>query len=194
MKIALDFDGVLAHTMKSWVRICNEMDNGVKHLTVRDIDRWSFFKKWNMSIDDAFVIFDKAWSEWEELESLEQDIYQKTHMLCNLGQTDIVTNVSEKWRSAVLKWLSFYKVEYNKLIFSKEKWKLDYDIYIDDSPSNADKIIRAGKICLLYNQPWNRGVIEKESNIEFDGTTYRIYSLYNAIDMIRDLVKADVLS
>jgi len=67
------------------------------------------------------------------------------------------------------------------MVFSSHKFDLDYDIFIDDSPDNALEISKNNKICLLYNQPWNRDVLETQ-NIR------RVYNLYHAIDVIRDIV------
>lgn len=195
MKIALDFDGVLSHTMKSWVRICNGLNNNVKPLTMRDIDVYEFFNKWDMTLKECFEIFDIAWSEWEKLEPLEQDIGQKTHILCNLGKTDIVTNVTKKWQESIRMWLKCQGVEYSELVFSRDKWELNYDVYIDDAAHNAERIVEAGNICLLYNQPWNRHINTKDGyKYNNGGQIYRVYSLYHAIDVIKDLMKANDLT
>ncbi|MEM2781996.1 MAG: hypothetical protein QXG45_04675, partial [Nitrososphaerota archaeon] len=51
------------------------------------------------------------------------------------------------------------------------KSELDYDVYIDDSPINAEEIASAGKYVALYDRPWNRDVkdtdrIKRVTNLE----------------------------
>ena len=196
MKIALDFDGVLSHTMKRWVAVFNlhyKDKYEIDELTIREIDRWAFFEKFNMPVDEAFEIFDKCWTNWEKLEPLEQDIYQKTKMLSNLahGELDIVTTVSEDKIPFITRWLLRHDIVYRKVIHSKEKHKLDYDVYIDDSPKNVTEMYDAGKVVLMYNQPWNRHIDDIKMKEAFSGRLLmRVYNLYHAIDVIRSLERA----
>jgi len=51
------------------------------------------------------------------------------------------------------------------------KSELDYDVYIDDSPVNAEEIASAGKHVALYDRPWNKYVkdtdrIKRVMNLE----------------------------
>lgn len=190
MRISLDFDGVLSHTMKSWVLKYNEKYGA--NITTRAVERWSFFEDFGLGVKDAFVIFEEAWSDIQKLEPLEQDIWQKTKMLSNIGQLDVVTNVNVNMAANIKKWLDKYGVVRNKLVFSEKKWELDYDVFIDDSPDNILKIIKNGKIALVYNQPWNRH-IDDQGVYEGSGLVYRVYNLYHAIDMIKSLREANVL-
>ncbi len=182
MKIALDFDGVLSHTMKSWVKNYNKSysDKYNKQISVRDIDKWAFYESWGMGKEECFDIFDQCWQDWEKLEPLEQDLWQKTKMLCNLGEVDIVTSVSERWLPEIECWLQCQGIHYNKLVHSDTKADLDYDVYIDDSQMNIERVVGAGKIALMLNQPWNREVLTTDKII-------RVYNLYHAIDVIREL-------
>lgn len=182
MKIALDFDGVLSHTMKSWVKNYNKSysDKYNKQISVRDIDKWAFYESWGMGKEECFDIFDQCWQDWEKLEPLEQDLWQKTKMLCNLGEVDIVTSVSERWLPEISLWLQCQGIHYNKLVHSDTKADLDYDVYIDDSQMNIERVVGAGKIALMLNQPWNREVLTTDKII-------RVYNLYHAIDVIREL-------
>ncbi len=151
------------------------------------IDQWGFYEPLGITIEECMEIFEEAWRDWNLLEPMEQDMWQKTHMLCNLGKTDIVTNARPSAEESIKKWLVEHNIEYNELIFSKEKWKLDYDVYIDDSPSNLQKVFDEGKVALIYNQPWNRHVEEFEISLNHNGRIQRVYNLYDAIDVIRSL-------
>lgn len=181
MKIALDFDNVLAHTTQFWVEICNHRNNGAMMMTTRDVETWDFWKTMGLDKEEAFQIFDICWSGWDKIPSLEHETHQKVKMIKNLSdRTDIVTSVKEQHKNDIFSWLKKFKIPYDRLVFSTNKFDLDYDIFIDDSPDNALEIAKNNKICLLYNQPWNRKV-QESNNIR------RVYNLYHAIDIIRDL-------
>lgn len=177
MRIALDFDGVLGHTMDLWVDEYNRQHPS-KRITIEDVDRWAFFEKpeIDMSVDDAFEIFDYCWRHWEQIKPNEVDQDVKVNKLKKFGVVDIVTSVVKN-KDGIRKWLTMHNIDTHDIVFSQEKWNLDYDLYIDDSPHNAEEIRKLGKICLLYNQDWNRDVKE-------NGKVIRVYGLDHAIDVI----------
>lgn len=154
----------------------NEKHN--KNVTTRDIERWEFYQDFDLNIEECFSIFDEAWGDWTRLEPMEQDLYQKTKMLNNIGKVDIVTAIHEYQKKNIILWLCKHGVKYNKIVFSTKKEELDYTVFIDDSPNNAKNFLENNKLCLLYNQPWNRHV----KNTMY---TTRIYNLYHAIDVLR---------
>lgn len=177
MKIALDFDGVLSHTMQAWVDEFNVLHPS-KKTTIRDVQEWAFFEKEPFSItyDEAFDIFDFCWKHWEDLRPLEVNQDWKVERLGTLGKLDVVSAIVKN-KEGIRRWLATQKIPTNEVVFSQEKWDLSYDIYIDDSPVNVYKIKKAGKICILYDQPWNR-------NVKTNGQVKRVYSLNHAYDTI----------
>ena len=180
MKIALDFDGVLAHTMRLWVDEFNRLHPS-KKITIKDIDQWSFFKKESIGIsyDETFEIFDFCWKHWELLKPLEVDQGLKVEELKKLGKVHLVTSIVKN-KESIKKWLVEHEIQVDDTVFDQEKWKLGYDIYIDDSPIVATEVDKVGKICLLYDQPWNKD-IKDNKNIK------RVYNLNHAIDLIKRL-------
>ena len=177
MKIALDFDGVLAHTMGLWVDEFNRRHPS-KKTVITDVKKWSFFQyePFSITYDEAFDIFDYCWRHAEYIKPLETDQNFRIEELKELGTVDIVTSIIKN-KDNIRKWLSTYELKPNDIIFNEEKWNLDYDIFIDDSPVNAAHFIEKGKINVLYDQPWNR---------ECSGSgIFRIYNLYHAHEIIK---------
>jgi 5'(3')-deoxyribonucleotidase len=109
---------------------------------------------------------------------------EKIKILSKLcGKIDIVT-ANEKINQKYLeKFLHKYDIKYCTIIFEENKEKLHYDIFIDDSPINAQKIFDSGSSVLLYNQPWNVDVIPKEKNNIF---IHRVYSLDHTIHILQN--------
>jgi len=83
MKISLDFDGVLAHTMKRWCEVCNGLSNNAPLVDITKIKHWYFYKDFGLTREEAFIIFDIVWENWQKLEPMEVDLWQKTQMLNN---------------------------------------------------------------------------------------------------------------
>lgn len=190
MKVALDFDGVLSHTMKRWVAVCNlhYADKIGREVSLREVEKWAFFEDFGMTVNEAFAVFDKVWNNWQSLIPMEQDLDQKTKMLSNIahGELDIVTTVSEASLPNIERWLRAQKVKYRDIVHSKVKHDLDYDVFIDDNPKNVVDMANAGKLVFMYNQPWNRHIDPKEyHNLEHLGEIRRVYNLYHVIDELR---------
>ncbi|KFM18752.1 5' nucleotidasedeoxy protein, partial [Marine Group I thaumarchaeote SCGC AAA799-P11] len=62
---------------------------------------------------------------------------------------------------------------YVSVIDGPMKADLDYDVFIDDSPLNAFKFLKNKKNVILYSQPWNQHIVEKN--------VHRISNLSEAI-------------
>ena len=65
---------------------------------------------------------------------------------------------------------------YVSVIDGPMKADLDYDVFIDDSPLNAEKFLTNKKKVILYSQPWNQNF--SENNIQ------RVSNLSEAIEKI----------
>lgn len=180
MRISLDFDGVLGNTMALWV---DEFDrlHPSKKANIWDINEWNFFDKspFDINVDETFEIFDFCWKHWEQIKPIEVEQSYKINELRKLGKVDVVSAIVKN-KDSIRKWLSAQNIEIDDIVFTQEKWKLKYNYYIDDSPSNASKIKIEGKICLLYDQKWNR-------DVKTNGNIRRVYNLNHAIDVIRRL-------
>lgn len=176
LKIALDFDSVLSDTMVRWIHVFNTKKNTT--LTKNDVLSWTFWNDFGISIDEAFNIFEEVWSDWKNLPSTENNIVDSVKKLANISHVDIVTDVQESHLQYIKMWLNDKGIIYENFVSSNgTKTNLDYDVFIDDSPSIAQKASQIGKICLLYDQPWNRKVIGEN--------VIRIKNLNDAYEFIK---------
>jgi len=177
MKIAVDFDNVLADTTKLWVFEYNKY-YPTKKISIKDVNIWDFYKKpeINLTKDRAFEIFDYCWRHWEFLKTMERNLWHKMEMLSTLGKVDVVT-AAVKNKDSIRKWLADKDIQ-NELVFHTEKWKLKYDYFIDDSPTVADEVRKTDATCLLMDQLWNK-------DVKTNGRVKRVYSLGHAYDIIK---------
>ena len=97
--------------------------------------------------------------------------------LAEVGHVDIVTARELSTDNFVKNWLKLHGVKYENyvsVIDGTMKADLDYDLFIDDSPLNAEKFQKNKKNFLIYSQPWNMHI----------STSKRISSLSEASSII----------
>jgi hypothetical protein len=178
MKIALDVDGVLADVIKSWLDYNN---NRRKIITKNEITEWDFWKKFDIKPDQFDDELSLCWKSWENIPPTENNLSNAVYKLTNLGTVDIVTARERSTNTYVKNWLKTYNIHYHQYVSvenGQKKAELDYDVYIDDSPINAEKIVNVRKNVLLYSQPWNLTIN--------DSRVKRIKKLMDAVQIIKD--------
>lgn len=142
MKIALDFDGVLAdpHEMM------------LDHRGVSDGD----FEQWQNDDHEAFV--EAMLNVWDEhrvkVPPVEDNIGSKVGQIYVDHDVDIVTNTLAD-EEVVREWLDRHNVPYDDIVKNPtgtDKSELDYDVYIDDNPNLAGEV----DVLYLYDRRWNQ--------------------------------------
>ena len=181
LKIGLDVDGVLADVIHSWLNYNNKIR---KPISKEEISEWDFWKRFQIDRYDFYKELSSCWQKWHKIPSTEQNLSLSTSVLSQVGEVDIVTAREESTHTFVKNWLSSRKITYKNYVgVSKgtEKAKLDYDIFIDDSPINAKSMLDDGKSVIVYNQPWN---------LRFDDPrARRISQLKDAVPIIKTLIQ-----
>jgi len=177
MKIALDVDGVLADVIQSWLNYSNSIRGEIlKH----EITDWDFWKKFQINRYDFYSELSSCWGNWDSIPPTEANLSSVTKNLSELGQVDIVTARERSTDSYVKNWLEHFDISYDNyvsVIDGPMKADLDYDVFIDDSPLNALKIIAQNKKMILYTQPWNQRIREKQ--------IHRVSNLSEAVNEIK---------
>jgi len=176
MKICLDMDSVLADIAPVECQIIEEITG--KRIGKIHIKDWDVLEYFGIDKKISYLKFwEEVWNRWTDIHPEEEYIGGKVGELMVLGQVDVVTAskgyTSEENRK---KWLAKYHIPYSQFMatpYGEDKLSLDYNIWIDDSPHNAEAAIRANKSLLLYTQPWNVHVME-------EGKVKRIFSLSDA--------------
>ncbi len=177
MKIALDVDGVLADVITSWINHSNTKRSEIfKH----QITDWEFWKKFQINQYDFYIELNACWKNWSSIPPTEDNLSHTTKSLSDLGQVDIVTAREKSTDSFVKSWLNEHNIAYDSyvsVIDGPMKADLDYDVFIDDSPLNAENFLKNNKKMILYSQPWNQHVS--------DNKIHRVSNLFEAIKQIK---------
>jgi len=180
LKIALDVDGVLADVMHAWLSYNNRIRSTI---TKSEISEWDFWKRYDINKFDFYEELSMCWKSWETVPPTENNISLASKELSKLGTVDIVTAREDSTHDNVKNWLKMHNVTFRNYIGVVEGTKkatLDYDIFIDDSPINAQSILAAGKSVILYNQPWNLGFPDVRAR--------RIFKLKDAASIINQTI------
>jgi uncharacterized protein len=183
LRIALDVDGVLADVIASWIFYNNKIRPTILK---SQISEWDFWKNHGIKKFDFYSELSICWESWKNIPPTESDIASATTQLSNIGNVDIVTARDESTHIYVKNWLKFHKIVFKNYVGVTEgieKSRLDYDIFIDDSPINAKSMLAQGKSVILYSQPWN------ESFEDYRAT--RIHKLKNAILEIDKMINGN---
>ena len=173
MKIALDVDGVLADVIIPWLDHSNKIRTKISKHEITD---WDFWKKLDIDRYDFYDELSSCWRNWIDIPPTEVGLCDLTEKLSELAHVDIVTARERSTDQFVKDWLRHHGIKYDRyvsVISGPMKADLDYDVFIDDSPLNAAKIIGNKKRIFLYSQPWN-------SNMDEDQIS-RISSLSEAV-------------
>jgi hypothetical protein len=179
MKIALDVDGVLADVIQSWLNYNNSIR---QEISKEEISDWDFWKKFKINRYDFYAELSSCWKNWMSVPPTEPNLSSTTKNLSKIGQVDIVTARERSTDSFVKNWLNHYDISYDNyvsVIDGPMKADLDYDVFIDDSPLNALKIIQQKKKIILYSQPWNQHILEDQ--------IHRVSNLSEAIEEINSV-------
>ncbi len=158
--------------------------------TKADIDVWMFIEKLGLAGKITYnEVFEASWKRWEEIPATEAGLDKTVLELRKLGMVDVVTAAggyeSEKERK---QWLVKHGITYNSFVVvpmhlktdgGSAKLEMDYDVWIDDNPSDAVAAIKQGKRLLLYDQAWNRNIDTPTR------TVVRIKTLKQAVPIVR---------
>ena len=183
LRIALDLDGVLADTMRLWLKLWNRRTG--QELSYDDLIEWDFWKNLGISEAEFMEVMNEAWRMWKSLPPTEPNLSEKVSKLKTLGRIDIVTARPRETEKYALKWLEEHGVFYDSYVWvrsSRVKSKLDYDVFIDDSPRIVDGCVMRRKMLLLYDRPWNRNISENRF-------VRRIRSLSEAYDILKEVLR-----
>lgn len=183
LRIALDVDGVLADVITSWLSYSNKIRPTILK---SQISEWDFWRKHSIDKFDFYNELSICWKSWKNMPPTENNIAHATTQLSNLGTVDIVTARDESTHSDVKNWLRLHKINFKNyvgVLEGIEKSRLDYDVFIDDSPLNAQSILDEGKSMILYSQPWNESFDDHRAT--------RIRELKNAVPVIDKMINGN---
>ncbi|OYT42812.1 MAG: hypothetical protein B6U78_00205 [Candidatus Aenigmarchaeota archaeon ex4484_224] len=174
LRIALDFDETLVDFNLAFINYFNKRF-GIG-ITREDIKDWMFksleekFGIDHKKVQKEFVSFyRKVWnSNFEILKpTFDEDLSKMTFFLKEISEKlDIVT--LNPFVDKIRKWLEMNSIFYDEIVWVdtwEEKFNLNYNVFIDDSPILAEIFLKEkprNKFLILIEKAWNRNFEENE--------------------------------
>jgi uncharacterized HAD superfamily protein len=124
------------------------------------LERWKAWETLQITKDEFFRTLDEAWFDWRAIPPTEEHIDEKVGRLLEFGKVDIVTGRSLETVTAAKSWLKERAIRFNSFVRTekgKDKAKLNYDVFVDDSPELMSQLSSGSRRHgILYTQPWNK--------------------------------------
>ncbi len=185
MKIGVDFDDVMVHTMRGFVRLWNKASSG-PHIVYEEIDDWNLAKRLGVTEKTIHGYFNAI--DYSEVKQVPDAAIGINDLVDDGHEVRILS--SNPRQVAIRNWLDTHglrevalvagledKVKYAKLY--------DYDIIVDDKPETLRDAAVLGVHTIRFLTPWNNGMFvddKSETHTEkFDG----IYSAVNWAAILR---------
>ena len=195
MNIGIDIDGVLTDMEREVTdyatKMCVEEGLPIKVDVTQYYETDSF--NWTQEQSDRFwnkylvpyVVESNARRYAKEIIKKLRQEENKVYIITARDESGMPTEYYGKMQQLTKEWLKKYEIEYDKLIFTKDKEKLqrcienNVDVMIEDSPSNIENI--STKINVIkFDCQYNRNMEGK--NII---TAYSWYHIYDIIKKIK---------
>jgi len=162
MRVAVDLDGVCYEWQRTY-RYMMRVYRGVELPEVED-----FWFTWNAP-DKYTTAADRKWM-WKE--GVKEGLFRYGHMWqgCRIGlqalhkaghKLSVVTHRPENAVNDTLDWIALYFKNIplsgvSILSGGEPKTDVDWDLLIDDKPENIMDALKANRLGLLFDQPWNQ--------------------------------------
>ena len=152
-------DSVIAETTTPMIFWMKEKKG--KIFTKAEVADWDWVQHtYNLTTEEVVGMFAEIWGErWDTVPSTELNIEAKVEELAKLADVTIVSSASPDQADGKLKWLYKYGLKQIPVLFvpyGKTKEALPYHIFVDDRDDTIERVVAAGKIGILYDQPWNQ--------------------------------------
>ena len=176
MRIGIDCDGVLRDFIPDVVNKIKEThpQHSNKILTPTDWEWESWLPFWTEDETEKFVFEDhyyelfgpnanpikSSFDDWETIRKWAKD---------NNHELILVSAQRPHCEEPTMEWLQRWGFVFDEYHFTKEKWSIDVDVLIDDSPEKLDKfnersVSHGRPICM--KQTWNTKCHKKYMSID----------------------------
>lgn len=162
LNIGVDIDGVVRDLYHPLVSIFREK---LPNEQIKDVKEWDdyrvaahtsvgarIYKLW--FVDWAVKLYSTAPAYNEVIRDLVllRELGHKIHY--------ISAQPNQLCELLTLEWLQNEVIYYDSVHFTQEKWRIECDAYVDDSPEQLRNYTTNGKLAFKYMQPWNRGFLQ----------------------------------
>lgn len=162
MRLGIDLDGVVADFNGGWMRVYNEQFGA--ELTPTQVVSWDGLHTlthfpdmgefWGWARDHEGVSVFRHLQAYEGAVDTLRDLNRAGHDI-------VVITAKPDWAvHDTFEWLADHRIPTREVHVTEDKWKVDCDLYLDDSPYQVEELLarRADRIVCRFVRPWNRPV------------------------------------
>jgi len=181
MRIGIDIDGVLRNTYNKLVEVYLKT---FPNEWCRPVQEWnSYLLSDNFSIgDDIYDFFFNSLHTKEIY--LTAPIFKYTKELNTIAKTDTVEIITHQPNSNTevyaLQWMHQHKLNYDGIHFTQQKWAVDCDVYVEDSPEQIHELLHYGKNVVVIDYKYNKNGPDGP----FDGAVTRVPHFGKFVDRV----------
>ena len=176
MRIGIDCDGVLRDFIPDVINKINETrpHHSDKILTPNSWNWEDWLPFWTEDETEKYIFEDNFYElfgpDANPIPSVLEDFpILKAWAIKNGHELVLVSAQRPHCEEPTMEWLQRWGIMFDEYLFTKEKWSIDVDVLIDDSPEKLDifneRSVAYGRpICM--NQTWNQESQKKYMPIE----------------------------
>lgn len=162
MTIGLDIDGVLRNLYEPLIEKYRASEIGRKRGSwIRSIGAWTSYKVHEQtSIGNKIYrywfhewapeIYTKALPYWNEITDARNLHYTNHDIKLISAQPNMYCELY------TLSWLCNNHIPHSSIHFTNDKWGVECDVYIDDSPEQIIQYVKHERCCFILDRPWNK--------------------------------------
>lgn len=162
LRLGIDLDGVVADFNAGWIQAYN--DEFGAELTPDQVQMWDgLFSLTHFEDMDAFWEWAKGHGGGSVFRHLEPypGAIDTLRELNREGHDIVILTAKPDWAvHDTLEWLADHRVPTREIHFLHDKWRIDCDVYLDDSPYTVQGYAEhrgSGEVC-RFVRPWNEPV------------------------------------
>ncbi len=174
LKLGIDLDGVVADFTAGWMRFYNR-EYGTQ-LRVEDSTTWdglvslthfesmSEFWRWSADLDGHSVFW--------HLDTFPGAVQALTQLDADGHHIAILTTKPRFAVHDTFEWLARHRIPTTEVHILEDKWRVECDVYLDDSPHVLPGLVRnrPDRTVCRYVRPWNdpvKGTVDVASFDDF---------------------------
>lgn len=182
IQIAIDLDGVcynFIHTLREYLIL---KTGKPRSAFPPEVTWWFFLNEWEMTMDEYIHWTTIGINEneifWRGPEIPDalwgvQELYRAGYYIKFItARGSRKPDIAKKCEQATLFWLNSHGFPYDEVIVSSDKTNYEFDLLIDDSPTNQAECVASNRNVLIFEQPYNQDVVGPRAKNWFEVVQY----------------------
>jgi 5'-nucleotidase len=170
--LGVDLDGV-----------CGDYEGALRRSAARQLDRdpatlpnqtvMDAYSQWGLTFEQyqdvhrRAVVEDRIFRDMDPLPGVSAALWELSDLgvwIRIITHRLIFNGVHEVSAADTAAWLDRHDIPYRDLCFMGDKPNVGADVYVDDSPLNIERLRAAGRTAIVFDQPYNRHIVDPRAH------------------------------